>query len=334
MIIRFILILLLSVPSVVKANFWLGPCCSGYMCGIIPCDGACSGKAFMDFGKTMTEGYAKASQSAMDITSSVASCEVTSSEHLDMLNSQFKSSFDLWYEKLDQLSMLWRSSLSSLEKNIILQKERYFDKIFSLLKTMVNQSFTKKTSESTGTAFESLTLTNHLEEAVKKTSSVKKPSNELKSFLHNQTQLVIAQKKQVDESYLKTKYNNSIAKEHALKGFNGLLKLNERKELTEDEVKSVLIVLSHHTEKPNIELSLLPDFLSRFSVDGYIYKNDFINSLIHSTTRLLPTDLSVADSTSINRTSLALNEMSNHQLNNYLSLRNLTLTKGVLNEAL
>ncbi len=77
---RFIIVLcatlgLFSTPA--QANFGIGPCCAGFVCGIIPCDTSCAGAAFNNMGaslstsiSTLNAGYSSLTQALSGVNNS------------------------------------------------------------------------------------------------------------------------------------------------------------------------------------------------------------------------------------------------------------------------
>ncbi len=329
---RILIFLFIMFSSNSYAEFWFGPCCSGATCGIIPCDGACSGAAFVELGSAIGEGYLEATKTTLEINTALASCNTTSVSYLSMLNSQFKSSFDMWYQNLDKLMLSLKLSFEEFEKNTIFQENRYFDQIASMLTSRKDQESHETVDSSVGRNFKSPAFETHLVESSKKYQSTKPNSNDLKESIKRLSNIVIAEKETTEQNHQRTKYITSIATTHAVKASNAIIKMNNNDYITEDEIKSILILLASQSDNPNIDLSLMPELTSNFKGDGYVFKNAETEVILENAMSELIDGLLITDNTSANRSSLVFGEISNAQLMNYLKLKKYRVMKERLNE--
>lgn len=59
---------LLFMSPFASATFGLGPCCSGAICGIIPCDNECAGVALVSWGSNMSSGLSNSATTFDNLT--------------------------------------------------------------------------------------------------------------------------------------------------------------------------------------------------------------------------------------------------------------------------
>jgi hypothetical protein len=84
---KWLALALLSVSPMAFAEFGFGTCCSGYVCGIIPCDNECAGMAFTSWGSDMSSKLADTSSAFGDLSTSTLDVASSYSEFYSNLTT-------------------------------------------------------------------------------------------------------------------------------------------------------------------------------------------------------------------------------------------------------
>ena len=117
--VRFILFsIFLFIPFKSHANFGFGPCCSGYTCGIIPCDSSCAGKAFNSFGTKASQLLSSVNTSSKDLSLSEADVSASVAEMYSSLATSYQSNHESKITALDGVALKLELAQSGLSKSV------------------------------------------------------------------------------------------------------------------------------------------------------------------------------------------------------------------------
>lgn len=119
-IFAFFLVLLLPVSA--KAfEFGFGPCCSGYLCGIVPCDKTCAGPAIGEFGASFSAGLDRISSNlnsytdeTLDTSSQASSFFQDVGASIGDFTEQFLSGIDANSRQMELLSQMHNTAYEQL----------------------------------------------------------------------------------------------------------------------------------------------------------------------------------------------------------------------------
>ena len=87
---RFGIILFTLLSFQVRAEFGFGPCCSGAMCGVVPCDTSCAGAALEDFGGKFSNLLSSLEKGHNNLTTELENSASTSKKFFDKLSDNEK----------------------------------------------------------------------------------------------------------------------------------------------------------------------------------------------------------------------------------------------------
>jgi len=121
-----VLIFILSLYGILfsgeaKANFGFGPCCPPSMCGIIPCDSGCAGRAINQMGtnvsnaiNSLNQSYSNLSQATQEAVDSMVNIGTDISQALTDQNNSIVNGFSASTNKIE-LALLQRGK--TIERN-------------------------------------------------------------------------------------------------------------------------------------------------------------------------------------------------------------------------
>jgi len=115
----FLLIVFFSCFKV-HAYFGFGPCCSGYTCGVIPCDSTCAGPAFKSFTNSFKLNLNNLESNASNY---IQTLSTTNSNSIDLYNSLV----DDENSKTDQISESYSRYATGFSANLDLLTHSYIN---------------------------------------------------------------------------------------------------------------------------------------------------------------------------------------------------------------
>jgi len=116
-VVLVVFFLLASRP--VYAEFGLGPCCGGFICGIIPCDNACAGSAFQVHGETVSELISQYGRNVDSLNQSIAKTESSYTEFGEKLTNTFDGNHSRLIDSLSAAIQKLETSLTGLTQSLV-----------------------------------------------------------------------------------------------------------------------------------------------------------------------------------------------------------------------
>ncbi|MFY0667792.1 MAG: hypothetical protein JXQ95_07155 [Alteromonas stellipolaris] len=109
---------LLGFSPFSQATFGLGPCCSGAVCGIIPCDNECAGAALTTWGSDMSSGLNTTQSHLEDLTVETNTLNDNIATHYSNVSSAYTSYFTSMFSGLDVLTNKIEFSITLTQKGL------------------------------------------------------------------------------------------------------------------------------------------------------------------------------------------------------------------------
>jgi uncharacterized protein YdcH (DUF465 family) len=114
----FLLSCLLGFSPLSQATFGLGPCCSGAVCGIIPCDNECAGAALTTWGSDMSSGLNTTQSHFEDLTLETNTLNDNIATHYSNMSSAYTSYFTSLFSGVDVLASKIEFSITLTQKGL------------------------------------------------------------------------------------------------------------------------------------------------------------------------------------------------------------------------
>ncbi|AEE25269.1 hypothetical protein [Paraglaciecola chathamensis] len=121
----FCSIVFLAISPIANATFGLGTCCSGVICGIIPCDNECSGAALTSWGASMSSGLDTAAASFNEMTDKtvmtgegMAEFYTSSTANITEYSVELLAGLDALVDKIDLSILKKQKSLEAMIDSI------------------------------------------------------------------------------------------------------------------------------------------------------------------------------------------------------------------------
>tara|TARA_Y100001973_G_C5209208_1_gene344162 strand:+ start:11742 stop:12728 length:987 start_codon:yes stop_codon:yes gene_type:complete len=131
----FLILLFLIFPFKTHANFGFGPCCSGYTCGIIPCDSSCAGKAFNKFGTKASQLLNSINSTSEELSVSGAEASAAVTEMYSSLATSYQANHESKITALDGMTLKVELAQSGVSKSVTTFFEALVSEFVNALKS-------------------------------------------------------------------------------------------------------------------------------------------------------------------------------------------------------